>query len=333
MIIFKSAPYDDTGAIADLGKVIVVDSNVAEDATHAEWDVATNYTAGDIVKVTAQHKLYESITGGTGHNPVSTLGTNWIEFGATNRWKAFDQYIQSRTVADVDDITYQLQTNTLITAIAFFNLSGKSLTVRVYSPQEYNWLVLGIWDDDISLDPSEVTPSFQDTRVLIDQTALVDWFEYFYAETTPQTEVVVLGLPGFTGYIIDIEIEDTSSPAAVGEIAIGKQNNIGDLLTGGRIGQLSFSGVNEDVFGNLEIIPRDAAKLVDYPVSWPSSDTRRIEKILEEVRDQPTVFLGHENCAESEAYGMLSYGFYREFDISIVSRSVVFATITVRTLT
>lgn len=332
MILFKSAPFDDIDAIADLGKVILLDTNLAEDATYAEWDESTNYSAGNIVKLSSTHKLYESVDNNTNKFPPSFIGTHWIEAGATNSWKAFDRYIQSQTVADADDIHYFLQVNTLATAVALFNLSGKSLTLRVYSPQQYNWLVLGTWDDDIPLDPLATTPSFEETRTLIDQSALVDWFEYFFAETPVRTKEVFFGLPAYTGYVIEVFIEGTSSPARVGEIAIGKQNNIGDTTTGGRIGQLSFSGVEEDTFGNLNIIPRDAARLVDYPVAWPGSDTDRILGILESVRDQPTVFAGFEEDGAAP-FGMLTYGFFREFDISLVSRNVVFATISVRTLT
>lgn len=310
MILFRSLPYDDVDGIADLGKVILIDSNVAEDATHAEWNSGTAYVIGNIVKLAAQHKLYEAVSNNTNKNPVTFLGVDWIEAGATNRWKAFDQSIQSQTIADVSDITYELQLNSLCTAVSLFNLSGNSVTVRVY-------------DDPMTI-------LFEETVELIDTTALVDWFEYFYAETTPQTEVNMTGIPGYTGYTMEIEIEGAASPAAVGEIAIGKQNNIGKTILGGQLGLVDFSTVETDVFGNVGVIRRNAAKTVDFPLVWPSSDTRRIEKILESVRGYPAVFISNQG---QEAFGMVVYGYYQTYDITIQSRNVTFGTVEVRSLT
>jgi hypothetical protein len=310
MIIFKSAPYDDIGAIADLGKIIVVDSNVAEDATYAEWNSATAYTIGDIVKLTSTHKLYEATSNHTNKNPPDNLGVDWIEIGATNRWRAFDQYIQSRTVADVSDITYELQINTLITAAGFFNLRGNTLTVRVYDES-----------------PALV---YDETVTLVDTSELVDWFEYFFAETVPQTEVILTGIPGYTGYSMEIEIEGAAAPAAVGEIAIGKQRTVGTSLNGGQLGAIDFSTIETDTFGNVGIIRRDASKTVQFPVWWRSSDTRRIERILEDIRARPAVFASGEN---QEAFGMVVYGYYQTYDISISNIKVTFGTIEVRSLT
>lgn len=310
MIVFKSAPYDDAAAIADVGKIIVVDSNVAEDVTYPEWSSVTAYSIGDIVKLTSTHKLYEATTAHTNKNPPDFLGVDWIELGATNRWKAFDQYIQAQTVADATDITYDLQINTLITAAAFFNLRGNALTVRVY----------------------DETPTlvYDETVTLVDTSGLIDWFEYFFSETVSQTEVLLVNIPGYTGYTMEIEITGAAAPAAVGEIAIGKQHQVGRSIHGGQIGTIDFSTIETDTFGNVGIIRRDAAKTVNFPVWWPSSDTRRIERILEDIRARPTVFASGEN---QEAFGMVVYGYYQTYDISISNQKVTFGTIEVRSLT
>jgi len=111
---------------------ILTSSNVTED-DHNEWSSATTYADGDnVIVIGTTHKVYESLVGSnTNNDPTTDDGTNWLELGATNRWKAFDQKIADQ-VSNTDSITYQFNdANSNITSLSMFGLDGTSCNVTV----------------------------------------------------------------------------------------------------------------------------------------------------------------------------------------------------------
>ena len=311
MILFKSLPYLDdltTANLTEPGVIVLTDSNLDEDADVAEWNGATAYTAGQTVRVTTTHKVYEAIVNNTNKFPPDNLGVEWIEIGATNLWRAFDQKVGSQTVADDSSgITYEFQINALTTAVALFNLSATNVKITVTPPD---------------LAPVEFD------NPLLDTSGIIDWFEYFFSENEAKSNLLVTGLPGYAGATMEIEI--TGGPeAAVGEIAAGRMQKIGDTAWGGRIEALDFSRVEEDVFGNVTILRRGSAKRVEFPVMWPSNDTARVDRVLDGIRTTPAVFAAN-TC--DDVYGFFVYGFYQTYDINVAGPALSYATIEVRTL-
>jgi hypothetical protein len=90
----------------------VLDSSNVPENDYAEWDVATAYTVGNRVILLSTHRIYEAVGSSTGVNPATDDGTNWLNIGATNRWKAFDQKI-SDPVTQLESISYTLTDDTL----------------------------------------------------------------------------------------------------------------------------------------------------------------------------------------------------------------------------
>ncbi len=65
------------------------------------------------------------------NDPTTDDGTNWLELGATNRWKAFDQKIADQ-VSNTDSITYQFNdANSNVTSLSMFGPDGTSCNVTV----------------------------------------------------------------------------------------------------------------------------------------------------------------------------------------------------------
>lgn len=67
---------------------------------HAEWSSGTTYGAGTKVMVTTAnpHKIYESLqASNTNHSPA-TSPTWWQDQGGTNRWKMFDEFLDTQTI-------------------------------------------------------------------------------------------------------------------------------------------------------------------------------------------------------------------------------------------
>jgi hypothetical protein len=333
MNLFKSLPFLDDTDPNVFGALIMTYSNLDEDLGTTEWDGTTAFVAGDIVYVEATHRLYEAIVGNTNKFPPDNLGAEWIDIGATNRWRAFDLGVQSQTVADVagDGIIYKFLVNSLATAMALFNLSAGRVRVVVSEPgDELTILVDGDGDALIDDDGNVICIGafYDQTFDLLDSGVLTDWFSYFFAETETKSQLLIRGIPAFSGSTMIVEIKGGAEPA-VGEIAVGKEQLIGKLTTRGEIRALDFSRVDEDPFGNISILRRGSAKRIEYPVAWPAADNTRIDNILDDIRSQPAVFYSDDG---DDGLGFFTYGFYQTYDISVISRSISFATIEVRSL-
>ena len=153
----------------------VLDSSNVPENDYAEWDVATAYTVGNRVILLSTHRIYEAVGSSTGVNPATDDGTNWLNIGATNRWKAFDQKI-SDPVTQLDSISYTLtDDNSTPTAVALFGLKGVTATVTVTDSVE-----------------GEV---YSETKSLLDTLDVIDWYSYFFEEITYVSTMLFTGIP------------------------------------------------------------------------------------------------------------------------------------------
>lgn len=313
MRVFKSAPFVDDSDPDIFGTIALIDANIEEDFGVTEWSTAAVVT-GDIRYVEATHKRYEAISDHSDRFPPNHLGTDWIELGATNLFRAFDLTTQTQTKADSTDLRFEFKVNTLVTALALFNISGSHLRVRVLPP-----------------DPGDDEPTDDDFEYeieLIDTSPLIDWFEYFFTETPALTQVFIWPVPGFSGATIEVEI-DGSPQAGLGEIAAGQLISLGTTVTNGRLSFEDFSRVESDFDGGLTVIRRGAADITEFPFTFPGFDATRVRGVIKDLRATPAVFMADE---EGDQLGFFTYGFVRTFNATATDRNAYFASLEVRSL-
>ena len=290
---------------------VLISSSVSED-DYSEWNSSTTYNTGDKVIVISNHQAYESLVdSNTGNDPTTDDGTKWLNIGATNRWKAFDQKI-SDPVTDTGSIAYELSSaDTYVTSVALFGLKAVEATVTVTDT-----------DDD-----GEV---YNKTTSLIDNLDVIDWYTYFFEPITFKTEALFTDIPPYLGS--DVEILITSSEGEtveVGQIVIGSLQNLGFTVYGTNVGIEDFSRKETDEFGNFIIVERNFSNLVDYEVRIPTQTTRRVQNLLAQFRASPLVYIGNDD----DSFGTIVYGFYRNFDINLDTPSYSLASIEVEGLT
>lgn len=76
----------------------------------------------------SHHHIYESLVAlNVGNTPHKSI-TQWLDRGATNRWKPFDQSVTSQ-VEQVDSISYVLQATGRVDSVALLNVSAASATI------------------------------------------------------------------------------------------------------------------------------------------------------------------------------------------------------------
>jgi hypothetical protein len=287
----------------------VLDSSNVPENDYAEWNVATAYTVGNRVILLSTHRIYEAVGSSTGVNPATDDGTNWLNIGATNRWKAFDQKI-SDPVTQLNSISYTLtDDNSTPTAVALFGLKGISATVTVTDAVE------GV--------------VYNQTNSLLDSDEIFDWFTYFFEEITYVTTTLFTGIPPYRGSTVSVTVtEDTGETAQLGQLVFGSLTELGVTTYGTAISIQDFSRKETDAFGNFIVVERAFANLVDFDVRLPTQTAGRVRRILAEYRATPIVYVGNENSS----FGTIVYGFYRNFDITLDTPSLSFAAIEVEGL-
>lgn len=288
---------------------ILTSSTIPED-DYTEWSAGTTYSLGDRVIVVSVHKVYESaINSNTGNNPVTDDGTKWIEVGATNRWKAFDQKI-SDPATRADSIQYVFTTtNDIVNSLAFFGLKADTVQITMVVSS---------------------TTVYDETYQLLDTTNVVDWYTYFFEPATDKDqELLVVDLPSYAAAQITVNIVDTGNTVEVGQIVLGGLVPLGRTGYGTTIGIEDFSRKDRDTFGNSIIIERAFAQTADFEVEINTQDARRVQRFLSTYRATPIVWIGNQD----PNYGLIVYGFYTQFSINLATPSVSYATLEVEGLT
>lgn len=283
-------------------------SNVPED-DHDEWSAGTSYTVGNRVILLSTHRIYEAVGSSTGVNPATDDGTNWLDIGATNRFKAFDQKI-SDPVIQLDSIQYTLTDDDSIpTAVALFGVKGVSATVKVTDALE------GV--------------VFEETKSLLDSDEVFDWFSYFFEDINFVRTILFINLPPYRGATVEVTVTQTTGEIAeLGQLVFGYLLDLGLTTYGTAISIQDFSRKETDAFGNFIVVERAFANLVDFDVRLLTQTAGRVRRILADFRATPIVYIGNEDSS----FGTVVYGFYRNFDITLDTPSLSFAAIEVEGL-
>lgn len=290
---------------------VLTSTNIAEN-DYAEWNSGTTYAIGDKVISVTTHRIYESVTASNLNNdPTTDDGTNWLNIGATNRWKAFDNYI-SDPVTNTTSIQYTLTppNGSIPSAVALLNLKGISANVTVTDSVDGE-----VYNTDIAL---------------LDNRNIVDWYTYFFEEQVQREEALFLDIPPYIGAVVSVTVqEEVGQTAELGQLVFGFLSDVGLTVYGTAIGIEDYSIKSRDAFGNAIIVQRNFSQTVDFDVKFETQNARKIQKTLAALRATPVVYLGSTDVS----YGTLVYGFYRRFDITLETPSYAFASIEVEGLT
>lgn len=290
---------------------VLTSTNIAEN-DYAEWNSGTTYAIGDKVISVTTHRIYESVTASNLNNdPTTDDGTNWLNIGATNRWKAFDNYL-SDPVSNTTSIQYTLTppNGSIPSAVALLNLKGISANVTVTDSVDGE-----VYNTDIAL---------------LDNRNIVDWYTYFFEEQVQREEALFLDIPPYIGAVVSVTVqEEVGQTAELGQLVFGFLSDVGLTVYGTSIGIEDYSIKSRDAFGNAIIVERNFSQTVDFDVKFETQNARKIQKTLAALRATPVVYLGSTDVS----YGTLVYGFYRRFDITLETPSYAFASIEVEGLT
>ena len=266
---------------------------------HADW-VAGTYADGDRVehavvatkgymKGLLEERSWESLAAGNTAVP-GTDPTKWLDLGYSNRTRMFDTKVSSQS-EDTGFLNVELAVGELVTSVAFLNVLGVSIQLRVL--------------DDI-------TEIYNETVDLLDD-AVTDWFEYFTAEVEQTTKAFFDGIPCYPSSRLIVAVNPGSgamSPSAVGHMVFGRSFVIGySPELGASSGTQDFSKKETDEFGETEFVERPYADENSLVLRVPKPRINAVARLLREVRG-PCLLLGSDDTAYSEV--LVSFGWIRE---------------------
>ena len=286
---------------------ILTSSNIPEDE-YPTWVSAASYTALD--KVIYNHKIYEAILTHTGKTTTPDLDQlNWLDLGATNRYRMFDNIISSVS-NKVGDIEFTLTPNQVIDSIALLNVNATTVRVVMTDP------VFGVVYDR--------------TKELRGSSEVIDYFSYFFAPLVSLADLktaIFLDLPSHPTATTTVYISSGVSEVEVGEVVYGVQTEVGRTNYGTAIGIKSFSRKETDEFGNVTVIKRKNSKYADYDVDIDNINLASVQRFFADIDSVPCVFVGNPDMEE-----LIVYGFYSDFKATISFTTVSKCTLRVEGL-
>lgn len=267
-------------------------SDVAEN-DHPEYAAGTTYADGDrvIVTDTGVHRIYESLQGSnTGNYPPDEDDVEppvwWLNLGPTNRWKMFDGGTGTVTT-QAASLTVELLPGSIVDAVALFGLGGASANVTVTDPTD-----------------GEV---YNKTVTLIDNSAIDDYYDWFFAPIETRANVVLLDLPPYGTATIAVTVTGATARCALA--VIGKRRDLGMPMFGSAIGIIDYSRKDVDEFGNFMITERRFGYRPSFDVWVDTSKVAAILRTLAGYRATPVVWAGSDSDED------LVFGYYRDFTI------------------
>lgn len=290
MIIIPPLTITDTNLTA---------TNVTE-TDYTDWVTATGYAIDDERQETTPniHTVYICVQAHTSSalnqpsvdvNAETGIGAYWTRKSATNPWAMFTDQISDQT-EKATSIAVTVVSAEVVNAVSLFNLEGTEVTVVVDDPTD------GIvYDRTIDLQ---------------DQSAVIDWYQYYFSAIVTKRDITCLDLPPYSGADIDITISAPAGTAKCGLAVIGYQKPLGVTNNGTSVSIIDYSKKDVDTFGRPVIIQRNFSKRADYDVTVPTELIDFVQNTLSDIRTTPVVWVGDENKGAT-----IIYGYYRDFSI------------------
>lgn len=267
-------------------------SSTVPETDHAEWVAGTTYTAGQKVIRLTTHKVYEALTSTTGDTP-ETSPTKWLDLGATNRWKAFDQKVGTATT-QTGSIEWVIVPGQTVGSVGLLELVADSVRVRVSDATD------GIVYDS--------------TQTLTGAITSADWFAYFFEPISRRPFALFADLPSYRDPTITITVSGLAGEEVrCGVCLLGQWHEFADAVRyGASAGIVDYSKRTVDDFGNVQITERAFSKRASWQMLVANTDIDKLQRTLASLRATPALYIGSDRFDAT-----LVYGFYRDFEITI----------------
>lgn len=293
---------------------MLTSTNIPEN-DYSEWAVGTTYARGDYCISTNTHTIYRSLQdGNTGNDPDAEQAAiadplidnpspiQWQVISATNRWKMFNVK-PSVGSSLADSIVVDITPGQFIGGMAGFEITATEVTIEGFDP--------------VSGGPDELI--YTKTIDLLAGSEVGDWYDYYFTPILALTDFVVDDIPPYANAYWRVTITNTGGTAHIGDLVIGNMFMMGDVVMPGTgFSILDFSYVQNDEFGNLTRVVREATRLADFEIITPTTGIRWVEERLLALRGgKAAVWIGDDR----PGVRAVIYGFIRDASVVYTSGS------------
>lgn len=277
---------------------VLVSTTAIEDA--ATWTAGT-YALGNTVD--HEDHVWESLVNSNTAEP-GTDDTKWLDLGANNIWRMFDQAVNSQTVAD-DEIEVVLEAPTAVDMVFLQNLAGAEVQVVVTDTVD------GV--------------VYNQTRSLVADGFIDNWLSYFTEGFARNTEALFTDLPAlYVGAPITVTIRETGEEVACGLCIIGQSLEMGGTRWDVETGIDDYSVKTTDDFGNVTVLERAFNKRARFSI-WAATDrVAFLQNTMAGYRATPLVFIGSRDHPSTWIYGfynamgfVIAYPDVSNFDLEV----------------
>jgi len=258
--------------------------------TIAAYAAGTTYALG--AKVLYLERLYESLVASNLGNTPSTSPTKWLDYAPSNRTAMFDSEVSTASTA-TSPFVVVTKPNAIFDSIAYLNLTGTSLNVKVQN---------GVGGTEV-----------YNKTIQLDDTPVLDWFMYYFEPYDFLSEVVLTDIPPYTNGVITSTLTGDTT-VQIGSLLYGTNYLIGSTQYGASVGIRDYSVKNTDDFGNTTFVQRAFSKRMETDIFMDNSKLNFNYKLLSDLRAVPSVWIGSD---DSSYKPLIVFGYYRDFNITI----------------
>lgn len=282
---------------------LTLDASNATESTPA-WVSGTTYALDD--EVSHDDRIWKSTTGSNTGNTPSDASTYWSNQRATNPHRCLDLKQTSETES-AGTLEMTLTAGGIGDAIAFIGIDAASVQVTV----------------------TDTGAPFYDSGEidLVSSESVFDMWSYTYA-AIDYIDELILPVPVFSGMEIEIVIDAGSGTASLGELIVGATHSLG-ISRADAISLTDYSIKEKDDFGDAYITERAYSFSHDFEFAFPKDDSRRVTRLLAELRATPSLYFAAEDQME---YGATIFGWVEDWSAPLSSERYVFATATIEGL-
>lgn len=284
--------------ITIIGTALLTDSTIPEpDATFSEtaWNGATAYVVGDEAYYT-DHIVYTRLVNGTTATAPNLDTVNWEPTRYTNRFAMFDNYrnTQSDYASPVSvELTPGQRINTIVAA-GLTNVNTVLVTVDSGATQVYSH------EEDMN------------------SREVLDWYDYFFADFSTRSELVLYDLPPYTDAVITITFTATTGNVKIGHLSYGNHVFMGYAQHSGISRNINLSVFDRNVnTGSIEITPKPNIPIVELNIFADKNLTRTLYNLRDATAGVPIVVTGIDDDADQYFKPLFVIGTYRNFEIDI----------------
>lgn len=226
-----------------------------------------------------KYSVYRSLqASNTGNHPRKASSSAWWQrLRSTNMYQMFNGTINQQTIG-AGSIDVTLTVTRAVDTIVLFNLSAVAV-------------------DIICTDGT--------LGVVYNTTTTTSETINGVKEYIP--DLVITNIPNFSsGTIRIIAYKSATYPVtatAIGQVLIGYAVDAGDTEYGASVGVQDFSVIEQNDFGDYDIVPRTNRKTGSFQIMVPNASLSRVYRILTQQKTKKTLYIGSDGISETAIYG------------------------------